>query len=77
MVNNTYEIHYADTDQIELFTSGADNAIWFSISPIKAKFRSNDFMIKDGFLKTTGELEADIFAGQIIVGLTFNATTPA
>lgn len=41
-----------------------------------AKFRSENFMIKDGFLKTTGELEADIFAGQIIVGLTTNTTTP-
>ena len=76
MTQNTYEIHYAEEDQIELFTSGADNAIWFSIQPIMAKFRSENFMIKDGFLKTTGELEADIFAGQIIVGLTTNTTTP-
>lgn len=76
LTNNTYQIHYAENDQIELFTSESDNAIWFSIQPISAKYRSENFMINDGPIKTTGELEADIFAGQIIVGLTTNTTVP-
>ena len=34
-----------------------------------AKFRSNDVYVKDGIIHTTGELEADLYRVEFVVGI--------
>lgn len=80
MWNCTYEIDHATIDQIDLLMNETANSVYFVISPLMAKFKSNNFTIHDGILRTSGELIGDIYDSQIIVGIELSTTprtTPA
>jgi hypothetical protein len=72
---------YVKEDQVTVSYHEDDNAISFYISDVMCKFHSNLIEVKDGFIHTTGELEADVYKFDVIVGITIttinatNATT--
>jgi hypothetical protein len=68
--NNTYVLSYVIEDQVTVVYHEEDNAITFDITNVMAKFHSNDLYAQDGILKTYGELEADIYKFDVIVGIT-------
>lgn len=69
MTENLYNLDYATEEMVTLKTDATNNSIYFVIEPLMAKFTSNNLVIKDGPIKTTGVLEADIWRSQVIVGL--------
>lgn len=69
IANNTYELAYVtDRDKITIDYHPEDNAITFTVLDVMAKFHSNLVEVQDGFIHTTGELEADIYKVEFVVG---------
>ena len=68
--NNTYELAYLhDENLITVDYHVADNALTFTILDVMAKFRSNDVHVQDGIIKTNGQLEADLYRVEFVVGI--------
>jgi hypothetical protein len=61
MTENWYNLDYATEDMVTLKTDTTNNSIYFVIEPLMCKFTSSNLVIADGPIKTSGELEADIW----------------